>query len=435
MAYDQSVRKLMNNAGYADDKIGYDNKTGTVLYNGSPFLQNSKNYGGTSFTDQTSFDNANKAYKASQNPANVQQPTYNQQPSYNQQPATQPNNNDQIAQMLQAISSYGQNQPAFDPYNSAAYKAAQAQSQRQTDEAQRQSRENLNRRGIFDSSLTSSQANQIAQKGNEYLMTQVLPQIQAQEEARKQQEFQNLITKLQPFLNQQERTDRLAQNDISNRLAEAGLTGSYMSPEQESGINQMKRNSTDWFNASPELQQALAQENQRIGSQIGATQNEQGDWVYPQGTPTLEAQQIDRRNYESDRDYELAKGQQEWENAFKQGQFDENKAQQAWENAFKERDFAQSMKEAAAGRGLQWASLSQREKEFVADQAFREKQFEFEKEQVGNKPKNFEDNPEFAQDVADPDTAELLVSNPQAYIDAYGTKGYLELRKIFKIDN
>ncbi|MNW05964.1 hypothetical protein D3C71_2022930 [compost metagenome] len=43
------------------------------------------------------------------------------------------------------------------------------------------------------------------------------------------------------------------------------------------------------------------------------------------------------------------------------------------------------MNEAAASRGLQWASLDQRSKEFIADQAFREKQFEFEKEQATSK--------------------------------------------------
>lgn len=78
---------------------------------------------------------------------------------------------------------------------------------------------------------------------------------------------------------------------------------------------------------------------------------------------------------------EFTKNQTAWENAFKEGQFDFQKAQTAWENAFKNRSFEQDMKEAAASRGLQWASLGQRQKEFVADQAFREKQFEYQMEQ------------------------------------------------------
>lgn len=76
----------------------------------------------------------------------------------------------------------------------------------------------------------------------------------------------------------------------------------------------------------------------------------------------------------------LDKVQQEWENNFKTGQFNWQKAQQTWENAFQGRKFEQDMKDAAASRGVQWASLSQRDKEFIADQEFREKQFTLEQD-------------------------------------------------------
>lgn len=113
--------------------------------------------------------------------------------------------------------------------------------------------------------------------------------------------------------------------------------------------------------------------------------------------------------------FEFQKAQQEWENNFRQGQFDWEKAQTTWENTFKSKSFEQDMKDAAASRGLQWASLSQRDKEFIADQEWREKQFTFDQSQ--NATGNFNDiisQMEKLYVTQDPDTGTPLVSNPTA---------------------
>lgn len=137
----------------------------------------------------------------------------------------------------------------------------------------------------------------------------------------------------------------------------------------------------------------------------------------------------------------LQKAQQDWQNNFNQEQFDWQKAQQVWENTFQEKNFMQQMQEAAASRGLQWASLGQREKEFIADQAFREKQFTYQQSQdkianniAANKSVDYDykTDPEFAADLqmvlTSPDKARKeLKSSASTFINAYGFDGFQAL--------
>jgi hypothetical protein len=82
--------------------------------------------------------------------------------------------------------------------------------------------------------------------------------------------------------------DANVQNQQFNQgIAQANVTGSYQ--PYQSQINQMNANSQAWFNATPEQRQQLEAQNRSIASQIGATQDAQGNWVMPQATPTLEA--------------------------------------------------------------------------------------------------------------------------------------------------
>jgi len=114
------------------------------------------------------------------------------------------------------------------------------------------------------------------------------------------------------------------------------------------------------------------------------TSNLTGQYTNPytgQTQQTLQSKQLDRNNFESDRSYELAKSTQDWNQTFQKEQYSDQKAQQLWENTFKDKSFTQSMNEAAASRGLQWSSLNQRDKEFVADLAYKEKTFAADQEQ------------------------------------------------------
>lgn len=144
------------------------------------------------------------------------------------------------------------------------------------------------------------------------------------------------------------------------------------------------------------------------------------------GQKTLAGQQFDRSVLEYDRNYDYQVGrdkitdaQQQWQNNFNQAQFDWNKAQQTWENAFKTKSFEQDMKDAAASRGLQWASLNQREREFVADQAFREKQYKQELgDAAGKRVSGAIDQLQGQYMQRDPSTGVLSVTNPQALRNA-----------------
>lgn len=180
--------------------------------------------------------------------------------------------------------------------------------------------------------------------------------------------------------------DRSQDTIANNRNAandEAQMTGNYTNPATKAAMDKMSQNSAAWFNATPEERARLSAENQRLGASIGATQDANGDWTTPQPQQTIAARQLERGNFESDRSYELAKSSQEWNQLLQKSTFDLNKAQTIWENNFKDKSFSQSMNEAAASRGLQWANLDQRDREFVADQAYKEKSFSADQTQRG----------------------------------------------------
>lgn len=193
-------------------------------------------------------------------------------------------------------------------------------------------------------------------------------------------------------------------------LQQAGLTGQYQGQQTLAG-----------------QQFGLQQQGQQFGQQMAT-------------------QQLQRSNFESDRAYEMAKGQQDWSNAFAQGQFDFNKAQQAWENTFKDKSFTQSMNEAAASRGLQWASLSNQNKARIADDKFKEKQFEYTKEQdtIANNiaagkaaDYDYKTDPVFIGAVAGAGTGDLTSANilgdAQNIINDIGYDGYQKLLSAAKM--
>ena len=260
-AYTTGIRSALKQKGISDEQITYDPNKG-VMVNGTPFIRPEKNYGGSTYTSPSNFQNAWDAYSKSLN-----QPTYatgtaglgtaagamvgaTGMPTQTGPTAgfTQPTGptggqvnplNEQINKIIQGLQNYGQNQPAFDPYSSAAYQAAQAQTARQTQQGIRQAQEAFGSAGFGRSTGLGERAQRIGQEGTQYLMTQVLPQIQAQEQARRQQEFQNAIASLQPLLGQQSREDKLAQQNISNAVQQAQLTGNYVPPGSQDIINQL----------------------------------------------------------------------------------------------------------------------------------------------------------------------------------------------------
>lgn len=439
-AYTTPIRSELKKKGISDERITYNPNQG-VLVDNKAFIRPERNYAGSTFTSPTNFQNAWDAYSKSLNQPQAGvgtaagtmvgatgMPTQTGPTAgFTQQAGPTGGQvnplNEQINKIIQGLQNYGQNQPAFDPYSSAAYQAAQAQTARQTQQGIRQAQEAFGSAGFGRSTGLGERAQRIGQEGTQYLMTQVLPQIQAQEQARRQQEYQNTIAALTPLLGQQSREDLLRQQNIVN-------TGNIpISPESQGIINQLigLKNQAETAGAGGATAETMGQfrsqgdvlRNQlkNLGIDISGlgAETSAADVNIPTQR-SIAGQQLDINKQIEERNFNFQKSQQEWENNFKQGQFNWNKAQQDWENAFKEKDFQRSMEEAAASRGLQWASLDQRTKEFVADQAFREKQFEFQKEQAGAKGNTAEDYAKFTDGVAnymtDPSTGAKKLSNP-----------------------
>lgn len=216
------------------------------------------------------------------------------------------------------------------------------------------------------------------------------------------------------------------------------IDDTYRNADMNNQLNSLSAEIANFDKLAPERQRQIYNELLTMERQFGLQQGQlTGNYG---GQRTLAGQQFDRgiyedeRNFgyqqgrdtvndayrdkvfgrdvqESDRNFNFQKAQQEWENNFKQGQFDFQKAQQTWENTFQGRKFEQDMKEAASSRGLQWASLNQRDKEFIADQAWRDKQFDYQKQQDAAKTQSVKVD------------AKASADNYNTILDDLGTEG------------
>lgn len=121
-----------------------------------------------------------------------------------QQPSPQ---DAQIQQLIQQITEQmGQRQP-FDPYASPEFAAQEARSQRASQQGIRSAQEALGSAGFGRSTVLGERAQGIQNEQEDFLRTQVIPQIIAQNEARQQQELQNQMAMLEPLMQQQRTLD------------------------------------------------------------------------------------------------------------------------------------------------------------------------------------------------------------------------------------
>lgn len=207
MAYDVQVRKTLNQRGIDNNRIGYNVNTGTVTVDGKDFLRPQKNINGTTFTDQGSFDKAYSSFfQQNQTPQQVT-PTQ-------QQPMTSQNIIGEVYNMLK-------NPTPYDVYSSPEYAAAAQAQQRATQQGVRTAQEALGASGFARSTNLAERAQRIQNQANEYLLTQIVPQLIAQNEARRQQQIGNLYNLISPLMRGEEFGKTFA-------LQEGQLTGSYL---------------------------------------------------------------------------------------------------------------------------------------------------------------------------------------------------------------
>jgi hypothetical protein len=392
--YTQSIRQNLIGQGVKDSDIGMNKATGYVTVGGKDAIKAPKTYNGTSYTTKQGFtDDWNNYNKSLQQPAGGQvnagaaasatgQSTTN---AYDPYKTNNPYDS-QYNDLLKTLMDQAKNPTPVDAnaiYNSPQWAAYQAQVQKGAQQGVRASQESLGGAGFGRSTTLGERAQGIQNDANEYLNTQVLPQLMAQESASRQQQFQNQFSTLDALMGQQNVYDNRFNNANQYALNKGELTGNFRDPQADQLINKILQDKQDYAAAStPEQRAAETQSATNARNQLAAmgidpdqygankTLEQAQSGFSKAGVKTIGGQNL-----------EMQKIQQEWENNFNQAQFDESKAATLWERAFKEKSFAQDMKEAAASRGLQWASLGQRDKEFIADQAFREKEFKYRQEQ------------------------------------------------------
>lgn len=337
-----STRDGLSQFGINSNSIGYNNGNTTV--NGQYFGTPALNLGGTTYYTPQGLNNAMSNYRINDIQNQVMQNTKLQDNPYTSQI------NDQLKSLMQMA----QNQQPVDPYSTAQYAAFKAQADRSAQQGIRSAQEALGSSGFGRSTMLGERAQGIQNEANEYLETQVIPQIIANEQARKQQEFSNVMSLLEPLMSQQGYADTRQQQELQNLYnayglvsgeqqrglenarADAALTGTYLTPEQQSAISTLlglkqqaeKQGITKQQRAELNAQADLVRDRMRaLGldpTKYGANVSYDVASQYVPGR-TLQGQQLDlQRNQQ-----EFNQGQQKWENNFALQQFEYQKARDA----------------------------------------------------------------------------------------------------------
>lgn len=212
MAYDYQIRPALNKAGYSDTDIGWDQGRKVVTLKGQDFIgkDNLTNVAGSTFTDRQTFDNALKKYNQGQQQQNLQSVVTNHQMPTNPY-------NQQLDDQIKYLMSFAQqNQQPVNPYSTAQYAAYKGQSDRRAQEGTRAAQEALGSAGFGRSTTLGERAQGIQNQEAQFLETQIIPQILAAEEAKRQQQFSNMSSLLDPLMNQRNYADNRAQTERGN---------------------------------------------------------------------------------------------------------------------------------------------------------------------------------------------------------------------------
>lgn len=434
--YGNNIRQSLVGNGINNDDIGFNKSNGYVTVKGQDFMKPSKVLDGVSYDTQSSFNNAWNSYQKSQQPkqpapsntvpngfiqtrdglgsygigndrigynnGNVMvdnrafgQPTLNQNGTSYYLPSAMQNDytnfqrnsmtndlmnykmpenpyNQQISDQLNYLMNYAKNQQPIDPYSTSEYAARQAQAQRSASQGIRASQEALGSSGFGRSTMLSERAQGIQNDANEYLETQVLPQIIANEQARRQQEYSNLFNLLQPMMNQQAYADQRSQTErgnimdtlgylngedqrsFQNAVTQGQLTGNYMPPQAQEIVNQI-------------LQLKQAAESPGVTAQQRSQLSGQADQLRSK----LDAMGVNSNLIGSNINYNTAKGTQIGIPTLENKQFNEKMAYQTARDAISDKQWQQKFDQDAQQFGLNYA-LSQLNQQ--NDQAYRQAQ-------------------------------------------------------------
>ena len=392
MANDVSVRSYLLGKGYSNDDIGYDQGTKSVQLKNKAtgaydnFMKPSMNVNGSTYDNQSNIDNAYNQYaKTQQQPAQVGQPTQPAQPQANPYM-------DQYTQMIKDIQTRLA-APQQDVYSTPQYAAAQAQQQRAAQQGIRSAQEALGSSGFGRSTTLGESANRVQNDANEYLNLQMVPQIQQQLAAQKQAEISNQFSLLNPIMSLLNRDDTLKQNEFSNNIAKAGVTGYYQPDNTDFDTIQklMAQNSAAYGAASPEEQQRLHAENVKLAASIGGSDTTgNGDYAYGP-MRTLQGQQMDYGQQKDERDFKYQTVQDAIQNGMSQQQIDNQTKQFAARLGYDYESMDANDKQAWAQIAISQQNANTSAANAANDNSLNREKFEFDKEQASNKSKTASD--------------------------------------------
>lgn len=202
----QAVRQtLIDKYGVSNDRIGYNNQSGFVQIDGQDVLKPANVQQGTSYAPQSVFNSASGKINQLNRMYELQNQVMNPQQQVN--PMDQ-QFNDLLGRLRGAVD---QASAPVDPYGTPQYEAAQAQVQRGAHQATRQAQEVMGDSGLARSSIVADRAQGIQNDANQYLETQLVPQIVDEIQAERAAQVNNLLALLNPVAQQQSLYDQRAQ--------------------------------------------------------------------------------------------------------------------------------------------------------------------------------------------------------------------------------
>ncbi len=370
-----AVRSALQSAGYNPNSIGYSN--GTVALNNQPFVTPSANVNGTTYANQSVYNNA----LANTRIGDLQNQIVNN--------TKLPDNpySSQIDDTIKYLMDYAKNQQVSDPYSTPEYQAYKAQADKQAQAGIRAAQESMGSSGFGRSTALGERAQGIQNDATAYLETQVIPQILAAERERQQQQYNNVMSILNPLMNQQQYADTRSQTELGNLYnalnsvtgeqqrgydnarADAALTGNYLTPDQQTAINTLlglkqqaetkgiTKDQRDALSAQADVvrnqMRAMGLDPTQFGANVSYNSASQ---VNP--GRTLQGQQLDMQKNEQqfnqamqNRQQNFVEGQQSWQNTFDQAKFDEDVRRYGLDYALQQQQLAISQQNANTSSG------------------------------------------------------------------------------------
>jgi hypothetical protein len=235
-------------------------------------------------------------------PVQYQAPQLGQNQQYIDNPHLQANTyTPQVDNLIKQLMAFAQQQQVTDPYSTPEYAAYAAQSARRAQQGTRAAQEALGGAGFGRSTALGERAQGIQNQETEYLNTQVLPQILAAEQARRQQQFSNMSSLLNPLTGQQSYFDNRQQVERGNAMDNI----KYLTDQAQTQFNNQRTSNQDLLDQAQALFNNQRLQNQDAESRAQTAYNnarlQYGDQSAQAQLALENAQKIKQANFDAAR--------------------------------------------------------------------------------------------------------------------------------------